>query len=222
LLHHRASVANAFRWKPLCSIEPLVLASLDRPHPTLPSVDRKSGESVFFCIQRLFPVSWIAKPGLPDGKCIFKQKIRFLVNIPNGLAIQDVGIFYWHLVYFTDIWYILRKFGIFYRHLVFLRRFDIFCCHLVYFINIWYICCRLVYFVAIWYILRQFGIFWGNLVYFSPFWYCVPKKIWQPLIALEPCLQTDVIKFYPSFVYKQTLLVLMPWHLFDLQNICFL
>jgi hypothetical protein len=45
----------------------------------------------------------------------------------------------------------------------------------------------LVHFVAIWSILRpfvkilwQFGIFYGHLVYFSPFWYVVPRKIWQP------------------------------------------
>jgi hypothetical protein len=46
---------------------------------------------------------------------------------------EDVSIFYRHLVYFTDTWYILWTFGIF--------------------------CGNLVYFVAIWYILWQFGIF---------------------------------------------------------------
>jgi hypothetical protein len=39
---------------------------------------------------------------------------------------EDVGIFYGHLVYFTAFWYILPAFGIF-------------CCHLVYFMVIWYI-----------------------------------------------------------------------------------
>jgi hypothetical protein len=29
-----------------------------------------------------------------------------------------------------------------------------------------------------------FGIFFGYLVYFSPFWYCVPRKIWQPWFGL--------------------------------------
>jgi hypothetical protein len=38
----------------------------------------------------------------------------------------------------------------------------------------------LVYFTAIWYILWSLGIFCGNLVHFSPFWYAVPRKIWQP------------------------------------------
>jgi hypothetical protein len=46
----------------------------------------------------------------------------------------------------------------------------------------------LVFFMDIWPILRPFdipylgpfGIFYGKLVYFSPFWYIVPRKIWQP------------------------------------------
>jgi hypothetical protein len=44
---------------------------------------------------------------------------------------EEVGLFYGHLVYFTVIWYISRPFGIFYGHLV--------------------------YFTAIWYILSSFG-----------------------------------------------------------------
>jgi hypothetical protein len=44
--------------------------------------------------------------------------------------------------------------GIFYGHLV---QFKVFC-----------------------YILWTFGIVRGNLVYFVPFWYFVPRKIWQP------------------------------------------
>jgi hypothetical protein len=39
---------------------------------------------------------------------------------------------------------------------------------------------HLVYFTAIGNILWTFGIFCGHLVYFSPFWYFVPRKIWQP------------------------------------------
>jgi hypothetical protein len=38
---------------------------------------------------------------------------------------------------------------------------------------------RLVYFTAVWYILWPFNIFYGCLVCFSPFWYFVPRKIWQ-------------------------------------------
>jgi hypothetical protein len=48
-----------------------------------------------------------------------------------------------------------------------------------------------VYSVAIWSILQLFGIFSGHLVFFwlfgifSPFWYVVPRKIWQPWRALS-------------------------------------
>jgi hypothetical protein len=40
----------------------------------------------------------------------------------------------------------------------------------------------LVYFMNTWsiYGLLSFGTAIGNLVYFSPFWYFVPRKIWQP------------------------------------------
>jgi hypothetical protein len=41
----------------------------------------------------------------------------------------------------------------------------------------------LLYFKAMWNIFKPFGIFYGNvdnLVCFSPFWYIVPRKIWQP------------------------------------------
>jgi hypothetical protein len=36
----------------------------------------------------------------------------------QALAVEDVGIFHGHLVYFMAIWYILWPFGIFYGHLV--------------------------------------------------------------------------------------------------------
>jgi hypothetical protein len=44
----------------------------------------------------------------------------------------------------------------------------------------------LAYFMTIWYILLPIGKFYGHLVHFvviwyiSPFWYFVPRKIWQP------------------------------------------
>jgi hypothetical protein len=45
----------------------------------------------------------------------------------------------------------------------------------------------LVYFMIIWSIMRPLEIFYDHLVYFvvilvyfSPFWYFVPRKIWQP------------------------------------------
>jgi hypothetical protein len=44
-----------------------------------------------------------SKSGLPDG-IIFKQKSKF-GYILEGLAVDDVGIFYGHLD-FTAIWYI--------------------------------------------------------------------------------------------------------------------
>jgi hypothetical protein len=43
---------------------------------------------------------------------------------------------------------------------------------------IYYIYCYLVYF---W----PFGIFYGYLVNFFPFWYVVPRKIWQPWVAIS-------------------------------------
>jgi hypothetical protein len=70
---------------------------------------------------------------------------------------EDVGIFYGHLVYLhMFIWYILQPFGIFYVYLV--------------------------YFTPIWYILCLFGIINGHLVYFMAVWYifsvlvCFTKK----------------------------------------------
>jgi hypothetical protein len=39
---------------------------------------------------------------------------------------------------------------------------------------------HLVHFMVFCYIVWTFGIVRGNLVYFSPFWYFVPRKIWQP------------------------------------------
>jgi hypothetical protein len=45
------------------------------------------------------------RPGLPDG-LFLNQKSKFGL-ILEGLAIEDVGIFYGRLVYFTAIWYLL-------------------------------------------------------------------------------------------------------------------
>jgi hypothetical protein len=39
---------------------------------------------------------------------------------------------------------------------------------------------HLVHFTVFCYILLTFGKVRGNLVYFIPFWYFVPRKIWQP------------------------------------------
>jgi hypothetical protein len=80
-----------------------------------------------------------------------------------------LGIFCGNLVYFDAIWYILWSFGI---HM--LWPFGIFCGHLVYLFcgqSVYLFCghlvnfFQLVYFVVVWYIF--------------PFWYIVPRKIWQ-------------------------------------------
>jgi hypothetical protein len=43
---------------------------------------------------------------------------------------------------------------------------------------------HLVNFTNVWYIALPFGIFYGYLVYvFFPFWYFVPRKIWQPALS---------------------------------------
>jgi hypothetical protein len=51
-------------------------------------------------------------PGRVAKWYISKPKIPFWVNLSEGLAMEDVGIFYGHLVYFMAIWYILWPFGI--------------------------------------------------------------------------------------------------------------
>jgi hypothetical protein len=42
----------------------------------------------------------------------WNQKSQF-GQILEGLAMEDVGVFYGHVVYFMCIWYILVSFGIF-------------------------------------------------------------------------------------------------------------
>jgi hypothetical protein len=42
-----------------------------------------------------------------------------------------------------------------------------------------------VHFTVFSYILWTFGIVRGNLAYFSPFWYLVPREIWQPCSYLH-------------------------------------
>jgi hypothetical protein len=71
---------------------------------------------------------------------------------------DNVDIFYGLLVYITDIWSILQLFSKF-------------CGNLVYFMYgnlVYFLYGNLVYFM------------YGNLVYIFPFWYVVPRKIWQP------------------------------------------
>jgi hypothetical protein len=52
---------------------------------------------------------------LPDGIGIFKPKFPLWVNFDDWEML--VYVFYGHLGYFMDIWYILLPFGIFYGHL---------------------------------------------------------------------------------------------------------
>jgi hypothetical protein len=78
---------------------------------------------------------WPCQTGLPDGM-FSNQKSQF-GKILEGLAMEDDGLFYGHLVHFTVVCYILLT----------------------------------------------FGIVRGNLVYFPPFWYFVPRKIWQPWVC---------------------------------------
>jgi hypothetical protein len=88
---------------------------------------------------------------------------------------QNVGMFYGNLEYFTviydmvpiAIWYIVLPFGILY--------------------------CHLVYCIAIWYIVLPFGIFCGHLVYYLPFWYVVPKNTYG-----YPCLRVQ-LRLYPQW-----------------------
>jgi hypothetical protein len=57
------------------------------------------------------------------------------------------------------------------------------------------------YFMAIWYILWSFGIFF-------PFWYVVPRKIWQPCFPLRFSSEKLIsvvrrINFFPKTVHLE-------------------
>jgi hypothetical protein len=57
----------------------------------------------------------------------------FQTKNPNlSLAMEDVGIFYNHLVYFMAVWYILWQFCLFYGYFV-------------YFPPFWYVVARLIW-----------------------------------------------------------------------------
>jgi hypothetical protein len=60
---------------------------------------------------------------LPDG-LFSNQKSQFGL-ILEGLARENLGIFFGHLVYFTATGNILWSFGIFFGHLVYFPRFGI-------------------------------------------------------------------------------------------------
>jgi hypothetical protein len=128
---------------------------------------------------------------------------------------ENVGIFYGHLVYFIAIWYTLWPFGILYSHLV-------------YFIDIWYtlwpfgiLYSHLVYFIAIWYTLLPFiimyvwpfGVVCGPCGIFFPFWYVWTKKHLATLItyvsstAVRPRSITRWLLLLISFFVIQTALI---------------
>jgi polyferredoxin len=104
---------------------------------------------------------------LPDG--IFSnQKCQFGLSL-ECLAMNDVGKFYGHLVYFSAIWSIFLQFGIFYSNLV--------------------------YFAAIWYILCPFGIFVVILVKFSLFGLLYQEKSGNPGLFPSASKKVNPIKF---------------------------
>jgi hypothetical protein len=138
-----------------------------------------------------FVTIFLRGTGLPDG--IFsKQKSKF-GYILEDLLIENVGVFYGHLLHFTIIWYmyyvsfrILCVISYIMCHFVCYVSFGIICviwyilCHLVCYVSfgiicvIWYILCPLVYFVSfgmlcvLWYILCIWYIL-CHLVYFVSF-----------------------------------------------------
>jgi hypothetical protein len=48
---------------------------------------------------------------------------------------------------------------------------------------------HLAHFTVFCYILCTFGTVCGKLVYFFPFWYFIPRKIWQPCAEMETMTQ---------------------------------
>jgi hypothetical protein len=64
---------------------------------------------------------------------IFKPKLQIWLVLEEGLVMEDVGLFYGHLVYFTAIWYILLTFGLFSAIWYILLTSGIYYGHLVYF-----------------------------------------------------------------------------------------
>jgi hypothetical protein len=56
-------------------------------------------------VPKLVVCHWSYLPGLPDG-LFSNQKSKFR-EILEGLVMEDVGIFYGHLVHFTVFCYIL-------------------------------------------------------------------------------------------------------------------
>jgi hypothetical protein len=58
---------------------------------------------------------------MPDG--LFSDQKSAFGFIREGLGMDNVGIFYIHLVYFTALWYILWQFGTICGYLVYFSMF---------------------------------------------------------------------------------------------------
>jgi hypothetical protein len=56
-----------------------------------------------------------------------------------------------------------------------------------------------VYFTTIWNIMWPFG--YGYLVYNFPFWYAVPRKIWQPWPIVIKLWMSEILKPFCSFFF---------------------
>jgi hypothetical protein len=80
--------------------------------------------------------------------------------------------------------------------------------------------CWYTYFIVNWNILRPFGIFYSHLVhtvvlwyvYFLPFWYIVPRKIWQPWVRLGRRLKKSFLsRDHPNCEHNDELATLLKW-----------
>jgi hypothetical protein len=58
----------------------------------------------------------------------------------------------------------------------------------------WYILCPFGQFYCYCKNVRAIWLFLGRMVYFSPFWYFVPRKIWQPfsLLCVVPSIPVEI------------------------------
>jgi hypothetical protein len=76
----------------------------------------KTIQTYILFVQKLLGIFEDITTRLPDG--LFSNPKSQFGKILEGLAMENLGIFYDHLVYLTAIWYILWSFGIFCGHLV--------------------------------------------------------------------------------------------------------
>jgi hypothetical protein len=86
---------------------------------SLPNSSPRGGAAAF----KLLPCPFMFSAGLLDG-LFSNQKSKFGLNL-EGLAMEDVGIFYGHLVPFMVFHNILWTFAIVHDNLVYFSRFGI-------------------------------------------------------------------------------------------------